>query len=593
MTPRRDLGSVLLRAGAAGAVALVPLAAWVVYRTLPFNSLDSGPRWGLAVLFLVAYGGIGLLSGAAVGLLGHLVTRGRGRGWMAGAAPLLVGVAYWIAAARFRVPDPRIAGLLAALVVAGLVLLVGRALRGRGGRAATVALGLGLVGLAATVGSGDPADAPRDPGLMDRLADLPAAPAPVLVLALDGVEAEILAEMRAAGEVPHLDTLIRRGAFGAIETLEPTWSPPIWTTLWTGKLPSEHGITYFVSRGTFRFGDHNVVVPRLLGAQRIAALALPGVAVPVNQRQRRSTAVWEALGLAGRTSVMANRILSWPALPVRGADLSERLVRPGDPGPEAAFPPELVDPVRRRVEAVAPLADPDLAAVPWLATTLAREAELWRVATGTARADSASLVILYTHMIDSAQHRYLKYHWPERFRFSPSEEGVETFGRVIRATYRAVDAMVGEAVGTMAPETRVLVVSDHGVRPNLALTRDRPEPEGLTTMPPARDGQVSGVHGEAPDGIFLLAGPGIPAGGLPWRPHVLEIAPLLLDLLGLPEAEDMERSSPLRRHPGISPGSGLDPVASYEGWIPRRPEAVGSASDPAILEELRALGYIE
>ena len=61
----------------------------------------------------------------------------------------------------------------------------------------------------------------------------------------------------------------------------------------------------------------------------------------------------------------------------------------------------------------------------------------------------------------------------------------DRFGSAVAATYERVDRMIAEVVEAVGPEVRILVVSDHGVRPNLALTTDIPEPEGETSMPPA------------------------------------------------------------------------------------------------------------
>jgi predicted AlkP superfamily phosphohydrolase/phosphomutase len=50
------------------------------------------------------------------------------------------------------------------------------------------------------------------------------------------------------GRMPVMAGLMQRGAYGYLETIEPTWSPVIWTTMATGKLPKDHGIEGFVYR---------------------------------------------------------------------------------------------------------------------------------------------------------------------------------------------------------------------------------------------------------------------------------------------------------------------------------------------------------
>src|SRR5688572_14793998 len=78
-----------------------------------------------------------------------------------------------------------------------------------------------------------------------ELEPLPERP-PVLLLAVDGLEWSVLLPMVQRGEMPALRVLMERGVFGKLETLQPTASPIIWTTIATGKGPDEHGIHGFV-----------------------------------------------------------------------------------------------------------------------------------------------------------------------------------------------------------------------------------------------------------------------------------------------------------------------------------------------------------
>lgn len=57
---------------------------------------------------------------------------------------------------------------------------------------------------------------------------------------------------------------------------------------------------------------------------------------------------------------------------------------------------------------------------------------------------------------------------------------------------------------------------------------------------------------------------------------------------------DMEHGSLLAREPDLVSGLVLqDPIATYEGWTRREGGTTDSALDERVLEELRALGYID
>ena len=71
---------------------------------------------------------------------------------------------------------------------------------------------------------------------------------PVLLIGVDGLEWRIILEMIGDGQLPVLERLMKEGSFGKLQTLTPTWSPVIWTTIATGKIPHKHGIMGFTKQ---------------------------------------------------------------------------------------------------------------------------------------------------------------------------------------------------------------------------------------------------------------------------------------------------------------------------------------------------------
>ena len=594
---QRDLGAHLVEGALSGAAVGALLGVWVFARTLPQNTLEVGSGLALGAGLVVLYATPGLFAGAGAAFLGYFARRGRGHGTLPGAAAVALALGLWVPRGRLEIIGSPVLQSVVGVLLAVLLIVAFRRLLRPLGRWALPTGWLAIALLLLVVGFGRAyRDSPRDPNALDALRASDQPSAPLLVIGLDGVEPEILDDMRARGVVPNLDRLFAGGAVGRMQSLEPTWSPPIWTTMWTGRLPRDHGITFFLSEGTYAIPGlgSEVVLPRIFGLQRAAELVFEEKVVPVTSELRRATAVWEAAGLAGRSSVLANRMVGWPAQPLRGVELTNRLLLDAVDLPALTFPDSLAKEVGPRIRVAERLDDPALAAAPWLAIQLAREREMWRIAATKSVELGADLTLVYTHLIDSAQHRYLKYHWTDRFRFTPDPRNVELFGGAIEATYRAVDAMIGEVISILGPDHRILVVSDHGVRPNLQIGADVAEPVGAERMPPAPLDEVSGVHGDAPDGVFCLFGPGVRPGGLAHTPHVLEVAPLVLHLLGLPVPDDLERVSPLDHDPSlVADVEPMRTVGSFEGLLPRKIRTQTSAADDQILEQLRALGYIE
>lgn len=95
----------------------------------------------------------------------------------------------------------------------------------------------------------------------------------------------------------------------------------------------------------------------------------------------------------------------------------------------------------------------------------------------------------------------------------------------------------------------------------------------------------SGSHDDA--GILLMRGPGVPRGRRAADVHLLDVAPTLLALLGLPVAADMDGR--VRDELFVTPPA-VRRVASWDDAIPARVAEGGRDGD--LEERLRALGYV-
>ncbi|MEE2752242.1 MAG: alkaline phosphatase family protein, partial [Myxococcota bacterium] len=77
----------------------------------------------------------------------------------------------------------------------------------------------------------------------------------LLVIGLDGATDQIVEPMIARGEAPGLER-VRSGARGVLRSMDPMFSPILWTTMATGRLPQDHGVE------GFRVSSQDVRVPR-------------------------------------------------------------------------------------------------------------------------------------------------------------------------------------------------------------------------------------------------------------------------------------------------------------------------------------------
>lgn len=124
-------------------------------------------------------------------------------------------------------------------------------------------------------------------------------------------------------------------------------------------------------------------------------------------------------------------------------------------------------------------------------------------------------------------------------------------------------------------ETTLMIVSDHGGGPLFA--------------PRSR---YKGGHGNGPPGILIAAGPDVRKGVETGRASILDVAPTILTLLGLPTARSMEGSilSEILA-PGMS-GQMDESIATWDYLVRHEEMTRDRDLGREAAERLRALGYI-
>ena len=136
----------------------------------------------------------------------------------------------------------------------------------------------------------------------------------------------------------------------------------------------------------------------------------------------------------------------------------------------------------------------------------------------------ARLLAVYFQGIDEVNHRFA-HCAPPRMPLCSGDD-YRRFKDALASFYRYQDGILGEILARAKGAT-VLVMSDHG----FASGSDRP-----ADVKPFIEGKPGLWHDLV--GIFLASGPGIGRGEIP-AVTLYDIAPTLLNLLGLPVAEDM------------------------------------------------------
>ncbi|MEO0650833.1 MAG: alkaline phosphatase family protein [Planctomycetota bacterium] len=423
-----------------------------------------------------------------------------------------------------------------------------------------------------------------------------APPGPVLVVGIDGLEPSVVAAMLAEGELPNLARFANEGALGQIETLEPSYSPVIWTTVATGLPMADHGIDWFLESQT---------------------------GLPYTSEARRVPALWNLVSEAGLSVDVVGWWVTWPAERIRGRMLASYAAQAQaqliwktsyfDVIEEMTWPTELIDEVYpqmlmasepAQVRAATeerfprpPALPEDPADVPRMVTDLAwtLAADRTNAAVGEQflRSDPGDLVMVYLALPDVAGHRFWRYHEPEAYPYEVNPASIEALGDFVRLAHRDADASLGRLLDEVDGEWTVVVLSDHGMHVDRETLDD-----------PAHIG--SGHHRDAAPGIIGVGGPGSAPPGPPRDQapiaHVYDVAPFVLRRLGLPrpshwpavrgdsrlaELLDPEWAA---AHPARTCGP---PERDWLAANPRRlPRAPDDTSNQVMMESLEALGYL-
>jgi predicted AlkP superfamily phosphohydrolase/phosphomutase len=435
---------------------------------------------------------------------------------------------------------------LAALVLLGVcldVLLFPR--RGRGVPRVLVLVAVATAALAPFALRPAPAPPPRPVPLSIETV----APTRRLVLiGIDGLGPAQVQDGVDRGTLPVFAQLLRRGSHGPLATLRPTLGPPIWTTIFTGRLPRDHGVKSFVA---YRLRGSPTLFEALPRGALVGWLQRAGLVttLPVTSAARRRRALWEALNAFGIQTGVVRFWGTHPAEHVQGFMLSNAFhVLYGDPAraAEALHPPDLLREVRARaVDA----ADVDRALVgefvdltrdtddraPWrrdlVQQGLAPDLTYHRAGAVLRAAYDPPFFATYFYGLDVVGHTFTRFAEPDRFGDVGPEE-VRRYGHVRERYTALLGSWVGEAAQALRPGEVLMVVSGYGMQP-LPLWRRVAEAVG-------GDPSLSGTHLGAPDGFVLVVGDGIKPGVVLRDASVLDLAPTMLYLMGLPVGRDME-----------------------------------------------------
>jgi hypothetical protein len=203
----------------------------------------------------------------------------------------------------------------------------------------------------------------------------------------------------------------------------------------------------------------------------------------------------------------------------------------------------------------APLDDPRLRAL--AENALAPDLSYRRAAEVLGAAYRPALLVIAFHGYDAAGHSFYRDAHPDAFGNVPPEDA-RRYGHVLERYASLIGRFVSEFEKELEPGDLLLVVSVHGLEPTPLWRRLLGVLSGTDV--------AAASHAAAPPGLLLAYGAGIRPGAVLAGASILDVAPTLLYLLGLPVARDMEgRVLTEMLEPGYAAEHPVTFIPSYEG----------------------------
>jgi Flp pilus assembly protein TadD len=411
------------------------------------------------------------------------------------------------------------------------------------------------------------------------------SPRRLVIVGIDGGDWQNLRPLIKQGKLPNFARLVKDGATGPLRSEEPMLSPLLWTTMATGRQPEKHGVLNFT-----------VADPKT------------GVRVPISRLYRKVDAFWNILGDYGRTVAVIGWLATDPAEKVNGLVVTDKFgylaYAPEDTAHASAssvYPPSRRDELSRLVVHGGQIPDSDIQKFVTLSPKqidarrespdprdpvnnlihlYASTLTFRNIAKHVLETDPPDVLAVYFEWVDAMSHLFML-DSPPRMPDVPADE-YAMYKNVIEQVYVVQDEILGEFMNAIDEHTVLMVVSDHGFKSGDSRLHNRPE---------IWAGNAAKWH--RIDGIIGFYGAGVTKGAPLDGASILDVAPTVLALAGLPRAKDM---------PGdpIAMAFADTVVSTFSPEIlptldRKRESTATSTTDAATTEQMKkleALGYL-
>ena len=405
----------------------------------------------------------------------------------------------------------------------------------------------------------------------------------LLLIGWDAADWKIIGPLLAKGQMPALKKLIDKGVYGNMSTMNPPYSPMLWSTVATGKTPDKHGVLGFIE----------------LHPEKQAIR-------PVTVTSRKSKALWNIFHHEGLKSNIVGWWPSFPAEPINGVVVSDKFQKNLKPNlrnqdlPEGTvFPQKIAEELKdlrffpdEITEAhilpfIPKAAEMDMEdektkkRLNAFAKVLAENTSVHAAATRLMRTTEWDFMAVYYDMIDHFCHGFMKFHPPKLPQIP--QKLYNYYNQVIVGAYRFQDMMLERMIDLADKNTSIIVMSDHGYESSNKRILKMPKYPAAPALEHRRFG------------MFVASGPGIKKNEKVYGLSLIDVAPTILHYYGLPIGKDMDGKPMLEIFEKPKKPNYIESWENVNGDFATHTSISGedALSDQDAMEQLMELGYIE
>lgn len=401
----------------------------------------------------------------------------------------------------------------------------------------------------------------------------------LLLIGWDAADWNIIWPLIAKGKMPALKKLIENGVYGNMSTMNPPYSPMLWTTVATGKTPDKHGVLGFIE-----------VTP---DAKTVR---------PVTNVSRKTRALWNIFHNQGLKSNLVGWWPSFPTEPINGTIISDRFPKTHrDPSKQTPisefsvhpwnssndfknlrmFPFEITEahlyPFVPRAHDVDQKNHKGLAAI---AKIVSENTSLHNAATKLLRTSEWDFMAVYYDLIDHFGHSFMKYHPPKLA--AVNQKNYDIFKHTITGAYIFQDMMLERKMQLVDDDTTIIVMSDHGFESGNKRILNMPKVQAAPSL----------EHSQF--GIFVASGPNIKKNEKIFGMGLIDVAPTILHYFGLPIGKDMDGKVVLDIFRETEAPKYIDSWDKMPGdFADLKNQETDALSDEETMQQLIDLGYVE